>query len=224
MKRTKTAVALVAAALIGMTAPQAWAHGPGSQGMMGPGMMGQTGGDGDEQGAPPYGPGYGMGYGRGYGMMAPGYGGYGMMGPGMMGYGYGMPMMGYGGYGMMGPGMMGYGMPMMGYGGYGMMGPGMMGPGMMGYGMPGYGGGYGMMPYGAPGAGRGGAGALDLKTADVQRMLEARLQWSGNPNLKVGKVTEKDANTITAEIVTKDGSLVRGFEVDRHSGFMRPVK
>jgi hypothetical protein len=42
-----------------------------------------------------------------------------------------------------------------------------------------------------------------------------------NPNLKLGKVEEKDEDTIVAEIVTNDGSLVDRFEVDRHTGRMR---
>ena len=218
MKRAQTAAILLAAALIGGTAATAQAHGPGMMGQgMGPGMMGQVDNDGDDQAG-----GYGMGYGRGYG--------YGMMGPGMMGQGYGYGM----GPGMMGPGMMGYGygMPMMGYG---MMGPGMMGPGMMGYGygMPmmgygmmgqGYGMGPGMMGYGCPNADQDGAAKTELKTDDVKKMMESRLAFMRNPNLKVGKVAEKDKDTISAEIVTKDGSLVRGFEVNRHTGWMRPVK
>ena len=32
---------------------------------------------------------------------------------------------------------------------------------------------------------------------------------------------EKDADTITADVVTKDNSLVDRFIVDRHTGFVR---
>ncbi len=35
---------------------------------------------------------------------------------------------------------------------------------------------------------------------------------------KVGEVKEKDADTITADVVTKDNSLVQRFIVDRHTG------
>ncbi len=147
-------------------------------------------------------------YGYGPGMMG-GYGpGYGMMGPGMMG-GYGP------GYGMMGPGMMGgygYGPGMMrGYGGYG------MGPGMMrGYG--GYGMGPGMMGYG-PGY-YGNQGNLNLTTDQVKQYLEQMIR---NPNLTVGDVKEKDADTIVAEIVTKQGhSLVQRLDFNRHNGFVQP--
>ena len=151
------------------------------------------------------------GYGYGPGMMQ-GYG------PGMM-QGYGPGMMGGYGYG---PGMMGPGM-MQGYG------PGMMGPGMMpgygqGYGpgmMQGYGQGYGP---GMMGPGQYGRQAnLNLSSDDVKNYLERWIAVQGNPRLKVGDVKEKDANTIEADIVTKEGNaLVQRFTVDRHTGFYRP--
>jgi hypothetical protein len=136
----------------------------------------------------------------GYGMMG-GYGpGY-MMGPG---YGYGM-MGGYGPGYMMGPG---YGRGMMG--GYGGYGPGWMmhgygyGPGMMGYG-PGY---------------YGNQGDLKLTTDQVKNYLEQMIR---NPNLKVGDVKEKDADTIMAEIVTKDkDALVQRLDFNRHNGSIQP--
>jgi len=213
----------------GMTAPgQGFAPGPcqgygGGYGM-GPGMMmGQGTGPG-MMGAGPMGPGtmapgqgYGpgagtMGQGTGPGMMAPGQGygpGSGMMAPG---YGYG-PQPGYG-----------YG-PQPGYG-YG-MGPGQAGPGMMAPGQ-GYGPGPGMMApgygYGAqPGYGMGPAAApdQDLSVDDVRARLERSLAWNGNARLTVGDVAETDADSITADITTKDGSLVQRFMVDRHSGAMR---
>ena len=161
--------------------------------------------------AQPYG--YGMmgGYGPGYGMMG-GYGrGY-MMGPGMMGPGYGM--MGPGMMGMMGPGMMGYG------GGYG---PGMMRGYGMGYGMgPGMMGGYGMGPgmMGHGGGFYGNQGDLKLTTDQVKNYLEQMIR---NPNLKVGDVKEKDADTIVADIVTKDkDALVQRLDFNRHNGFVQP--
>ena len=113
------------------------------------------------------------------------------------------PMMGQGQKPMMGPGQT----PMMGEGQMPMMGPGqtpMMGQGMS----PGM-----MQPL-----------AKDLSASDVQHMIEHRLAWQGNPNLKVGKVEEKDDHTIVAEIVTKEGSLVQRLEVDRHRGSMRPIQ
>lgn len=144
----------------------------------------------------------GQGHGRGM-MMQPGYGGQ-MMNPGMMGPGQGM---------MMGPGMMGQGrgMGMMGQGPGTMMQPGyggqMMGPGMMG-----------------PGSGVQAPGDLNLSAEDVRNRLEAMIAWHGNENLKVGEVQEADENTITGDIVTQDGSLVRRFQVDRGTGAMRPAR
>ena len=150
--------------------------------------------------------------------MGPGMMGPGMMGPGMMG-----PQGGYrgsycpycgsymgpgGGYGM-GPGMMGPGMM-----GGGMMGPGMMGPGMMG---PGYGPQYG--PQYGP---RYQPPQKPLEEKDVKGILENYLRSTRNPNLKLGKVTEKD-NYFEAEILTKDDSLVDKIIVDKYSGWMRSI-
>jgi hypothetical protein len=137
----------------------------------------------------------GGGYGPGYGMMGgPGYGMMGGYGPGYgMGPGYGPGMMGGPGWG----------------GGYG---PGMMygyGPGWM---MRGYG--PGMM------YGYGNQANLNLSVDQVKQHLEQMIR---NPNLKVGEVKEKDANTIVAEIVTKQGdSLVQRLDVNRHNGFIQP--
>jgi hypothetical protein len=107
---------------------------------------------------------------------------------------------GYGqGYGMRG-GQMGRGHAMHGGkmgGGYGMRG------GQMG-------GGYGM--------GFGTTSATPVTVDQVKSMVIARLAMGNNPNLKVGEVTEKDENTISAEIVTLDGSLVQRLEFDRKTG------
>jgi hypothetical protein len=150
----------------------------------------------DPQGQRHMGQGYGMGHGYGYGMAPdPRY----HMGPGMMGPGYGMGHGQHLGQGMMGPRYhMGPGQG---------MGPGMMGPGMMG---PGYGMGHGY--------GMHRALPRDLTPDDVRHMLGHQLEWQG---IKLGKVEEKDEDTIVAEIVTNDGSLVDRFEVDRHTGRMR---
>ena len=43
----------------------------------------------------------------------------------------------------------------------------------------------------------------------------------GNTNLKLGKAEEKDADTIIAETVAKDGASVQQLEFDRHTGWMR---
>ncbi len=126
----------------------------------------------------------------GPGMMSPGS----MMGPGMMGPG------------MMGPGMMGHGMmPMMQQMHRAMMGHGMWGGGY------GHGQGYGQSAIQAD---------QDLSADDVRDRLERSLKWHGNERLKVGEVKELDDDTIVAEIVTQDDSLVDRFKVDRHTGSM----
>ncbi len=122
----------------------------------------------------------------------------------------------YGGWGMMGGYGPGYGM-MGGYGpGYGMMGgygPG-YGPMMGGYG-PGYG---PMMGYG-PLAGRG---DLNLSADNVRDYFARWIAAQGNSHLKVGDVKEQGNDTIVADIVTHDNSLVQEFVVNRHTGFYRP--
>jgi hypothetical protein len=88
---------------------------------------------------------------------------------------------------------------------------------------PGYGPGYHMRGWGG-GYGRGDVQnnqALNLTTDDVKTRIERWLTWRGNPRLKVGEVKEKDTDTITADIVTKDNSLVQRFIVDRHTGAFR---
>jgi hypothetical protein len=121
-----------------------------------------------------------------------------------------------------------------GWGGYG---PGGYGPGMRnGYG-PGMRGGYGPgMMYG-PGYGRtmgpwmmgpqgyAGPGNLNLSADDVKNYFDRWIAFQGNTRLKVGDVKEKDADSIVADIVTKENSsLVQRFIIDRHSGFFRPYE
>lgn len=57
-----------------------------------------------------------------------------------------------------------------------------------------------------------------LSAEQVKEIMEGRLAWHGNDNLKLGEVTEKDDKTVTVQILTKDGSLVRSLEIDRTSG------
>ena len=134
-----------------------------------------------------------------FGMQVGGQSNYGAgwSGPGMLG-----------GYAM-GPGMM------RGYG-YG-MGPWMMGPNLAG----GYG--YGIGPWIAGPQWNGGPTALNLSADDAKNYFERWLALQGNTRLKLGNVSEKDTDTITADIVTtdKDG-LVQRFAVNRHNGFTQP--
>ena len=61
---------------------------------------------------------------------------------------------------------------------------------------------------------------MKLTTDQVKNYLE---QMVRNPNLKVGDVKEKDADTIVAEVVTKQGSvLVQRLDFNRHNGFVQP--
>jgi hypothetical protein len=122
------------------------------------------------------------------------------MGPGMTGPGYGR------GYGMMGPG---HGM------GPGMMGPGYgRGPGMMG---PGYGPQYGQ-PYGPPYQ----QPREPMKEKDAQQIVENYLRATRNPNLKLGKIIDKDTY-FEAEILTKEGSLADKVAVDKNTGWMQSI-
>lgn len=112
-----------------------------------------------------------------------------------------------------------------GWGGHmGMMGHGTMGSGMMGSGMMGYGMGHAAVgnwncPFAA-----GDAVDRNLSVDDVRAHLEQSLKRHDNTRLKVGDVTETDHNTIIADIVTVDDSLVQRMEVDRHTGSMRSIQ
>ncbi len=124
------------------------------------------------------------------------------------------------GHGSMGSGTMGHG-PMMGSG---MMDHGTMGQGMMRMMQQMH---REMMGHGMTGGGHDsayGKSAIqsdqNLSVDDVRARMERRLKWHGNERLKVGEVKEIDDDTIVAEIVTQDDSLVDRLEVDRHTGSM----
>lgn len=94
-----------------------------------------------------------------------------------------------------------------------MMGQG-MGPGMMDQPMgPSMGGWSGL-------EGRRVVPMMQLSTDEVRGFLERHLEALGNERLKVGKVAAVDNDTITADIVTVDDSLVERFAVDRHTGLI----
>lgn len=93
-----------------------------------------------------------------------------------------------------------------------------MGPGMMGRGY--YGMGRGMM---GPGYGpQYQEESKPLTEKDVKAMLENYVQSTRNPNLKLGKIAEKDYY-FEAEIVTKNDSLVDKIIVDKQTGWMRSI-
>lgn len=144
-------------------------------------------------------------------------GDHGTVGPGgegrlshmSQGGGTNMPMHG-GGQGRMGPGG-GMGQSMMmpdGGSRQGMMGSG----GMMNRGK--------MMSGGNRdhGFGKPITPMIHLSVEDVRHALEHRLGQRGNKRLKVGSVKVDGEDTIIAEIVTVDDSLVRRLKVDRHTG------
>lgn len=135
---------------------------------------------------------------------------HGTGGQGGPGYGPGFGMMG----GMMGPGA--------GYGGQRGFGPGAGYGGMMG---PGYGHGFGNgAGFGAGPCGQAAATGEDIDVDGVKARMERWLAVQNNERLKLGAVEEVDDDTITAEIVTVDGSLVHKLTVDRHTGRMQPAK
>ena len=98
-----------------------------------------------------------------------------------------------------------------------MMGPqmiqtmpqGMMGPGMMG----GQGILYGM-PHGTP---------EEMTEERVRALLEQHLTQHGNPRLRLGKVAAAADGSITAEIVTIEGSLVQKLAFNRYPGLVRQI-
>lgn len=221
-----TALALVLAA----GAASAQGNGPGMMGPAGSPEPSATAAPNPDQARPPAPP--WAGYGPGPWMMGGGW-----MGPEAAGYGPGPWMMG-GGYGP-GPWMMG--------GGYGpgpwAMGSGWLGPEMMGRFSPGPwisgGAGFGpwmmgpwMMRQGAVGWGGDGSCAgwgpaqrvdLNLNVDQVKTGMERFVGALRNPHVKLGAVTAKGPDTITADIVTTDnGGLVQRYEIDRRTGFIEP--
>jgi len=125
-------------------------------------------------------------------------------------------------------GQMGHGYSQgMGHG-YSMMGQGQgMGQGysMMGQGQ-GMGQGYSMMGQGQRPCNQGAGINVDhnLGVDDVKGFVENHLKMMGNDRLKVGKVEARGQNTIVAEIVTVDDSLVRKIEFDTKTGAHHPIK
>ncbi len=96
-----------------------------------------------------------------------------------------------------------------------------MGPGMMSHGGMGYGMGRGVSP-----CSQNVRADMDrdLSIKDVTEMLQFRLDRWHNDRLKVGKVVVKDDDTIIAEIVTQDGSLVDRLAINRDTGSQRRIK
>lgn len=136
-----------------------------------------------------------------------------------------------------GAAMPGQAMAGAGMGGQGMMGmmtPEMMQRMMAHGGMSGTMGGQGQMPmmggmgasmmsgpamlYGAP------RGAQEEMTPErVRALLQQRLTQHGNPRIKIGEIAAAADGSITAEIVTVDGSLVQKLAFNRYPGLVRQL-
>jgi hypothetical protein len=96
------------------------------------------------------------------------------------------------------------------------------GPGMM----QGYGRGGMMGPMYAPGYGPEWAQQREkmekLNEEQAKRLVNTHIQYTRNPNLKVGKIKEQEMG-YEVEIVTKEDSLVDKVFVDKYTGWMRSV-
>jgi hypothetical protein len=57
----------------------------------------------------------------------------------------------------------------------------------------------------------------------ARTILEGVLAWHGNPRLKLGTVEEQNEDTIVAEILTIDDSLVQRLAIDRATGTFRRI-
>ena len=63
---------------------------------------------------------------------------------------------------------------------------------------------------------------LTLTQEQAAQIAQAHLQALGNPNLKLGEVSEVESY-FEAPIVTKDGSFVERLLVDKRTGWLRSV-
>jgi hypothetical protein len=57
----------------------------------------------------------------------------------------------------------------------------------------------------------------------VRFLLEVRIMATGNPRLKVGEITDQ-GDTLRAEVVTIDGSLVDAYRIDKKTGSWQPIR
>jgi hypothetical protein len=63
----------------------------------------------------------------------------------------------------------------------------------------------------------------NLTADEARRVLDGLLAWHGHTRLKVAEVKPADANTVIADITTKEGSLVERIKVDLRTGQIRYV-
>lgn len=59
---------------------------------------------------------------------------------------------------------------------------------------------------------------------DAKAIINGFVAMRGNKRLKAGEVTEKDADTLVADVVTVDNSLVQRFEINRKTGRFTPIQ
>jgi len=60
-----------------------------------------------------------------------------------------------------------------------------------------------------------------INKKQAEEIAQYYVNWTGNPNLKVGKINEK-SNVFEVSIVTKDNSLVNKLAVDKETGSVQP--
>lgn len=65
---------------------------------------------------------------------------------------------------------------------------------------------------------------LQLTPERVKEILEGKIAWSGNENLKVGEISTDKDGQIIAKIVTKDNSLVQTLQIDPKTGARAPLR
>jgi hypothetical protein len=93
----------------------------------------------------------------------------------------------------------------------------MMMNGQAGMGMPGMMGGQGILlgtPHGTP---------EEMTEDRVRALLEQQLTNLGNPRLRLGEIGTTSDGSITAEIVTVEGSLVQKLAFNRYPGLVRQI-
>lgn len=109
----------------------------------------------------------------------------------------------------------------MGHGMMGRMGQGDMPMGQMMRGQHGAMGGHGLGPDALYGMPQG--SVTEMTPARVEAFLSHLLERHANPRLELGEIAEADDGSITAEIVTRDGSLVQRLSFNRYPGLFRQI-
>lgn len=64
----------------------------------------------------------------------------------------------------------------------------------------------------------------EMTPGKVRAFLERQLAWHGNPRLRIGEIGTAADGSITAEIVTQDGSLVQKLAFNRYPGLYRQLE